>query len=137
MNSAGTALFILICSVAFLLQFFVWYCRSLLAASAAQPLTPEVQDVTGISRSASGDDFSRIVQLLHLCPERPEDRRELWAVGAYYGFLGFLRSTVAHLVPSLKGWTDSERGLCAYFAAVELGRRIAFSRDLLAQQMNP
>ena len=137
MTSTGTAIFILVCSVAFLLQFFVWYCRSLIAASAAQPLTPEVQDVTGISRNASGEDFGRIVQLLHLCPERPEDRRDLRAVGAYFGFLGLLKATIAKAVPSLKQWTDSERGLCTYFAAVELGRRIAFSRDLLAEQMNP
>jgi hypothetical protein len=29
-----------------------------------------------------------------------------------------------------------ERGQCTYFAAVTLDRRIAFSRDMLAQQMD-
>jgi hypothetical protein len=129
------AAFILICSVVLLLQFFVSYCRSLIAASAKQMLSPEVQDVTGISRAASGDDFARVIQLLRLCPDRPEDRNSIQAIGAYFRLLNFLRSTLARMVPSMHAWTESERGHCAYFAAVALERRIAFSRGMLAQQM--
>ena len=131
------AVVILVCSLILTLQFFVSYCRLLIAASAKEPLPLEVQEVTGISRSASADDFSRVVQLLNLCPERPEDRSQLRVVGAYYRLLGFVRSTIALFAPSLKAWADRERALCAYFAAVTLGRRIAFSRNLLAQQMLP
>ena len=40
------AAIILVCSVVFLLQFFVSYCRSLIAASIKHPLSAEVQDVT-------------------------------------------------------------------------------------------
>jgi hypothetical protein len=129
------AAFILVCSVVLLLQFFVSYCRSLIAASAKQMLSPEVQDVTGISRAASGDDFARVIQLLRLCPDRPEDRNSIQAIGAYFRLLNFLRSTLARMVPSMHAWTESERGHCAYFAAVALERRIAFSRGMLAQQM--
>jgi hypothetical protein len=128
---------ILVCSLVLMLQFFVSYCRSLIAASAKEPLPIEVQEVTGISRTASPDDFSRVIQLLNLCPDRPDDRSSLRAVGAYYHFLRLVRSTLALAVPSLKQWTDNERAHCTYFAAVALGRRIAFSRDLLAQQMLP
>ena len=128
---------ILICSVVLMVQFFISYCRSLIAACAKEPLPIEVQEVTGIVRTASAEDFSRVVQLLKLCPERPDDRSSLRAVGAYYHFLGYVRSTVALAVPSLKSWADGERAQCTYFAAVALGRRIAFSRDLLAQQMLP
>jgi hypothetical protein len=130
------AAIILVCSVAFLLQFFVSYCRSLIAASAKEPLPAEVQDVTGIGRTATADDFFRVVQLLHLCPERPEERGEIKAIGAYFRFLGFLRGTLARVMPSLDKWTDFERGQCTHFAAVVLGRRIAFSRNLIAQQMD-
>ena len=126
---------VLLCSLVLMLQFFISYCRSLIAASAKEPLPIEVQEVTGISRTASPEDFSRVVQLLNLCPDRPEDRSSLRAVGAYYRFLTFVRSSLALAVPSLKAWADSERAHCGYFAAVALGRRIAFSRDLLAQQM--
>jgi hypothetical protein len=128
---------ILVCSLVLMLQFFVSYCRSLIAASAREPLPLEVQEVTGISRTALPEDFSRVVQLLNLCPDRPEDRGELRAIGAYYRLLSFVRSTVALAAPSLRAWADRERAMCTYFAAVTLGRRIAFSRNLLAQQMLP
>jgi hypothetical protein len=128
---------ILACSLIFLLQFFVSYCRSMIAASARESLPLEVQEVTGISGAASPDDFSRVIQLLKLCPDRPEERGQLRAIGAYYQILRFVRATLAAAAPSLKSWTDRERAQCTYFAAVVLGRRIAFSRDLLAQQMLP
>jgi hypothetical protein len=127
---------ILACSVVLLLQFFVSYCRSLIAVSSKRVLSAEVKDVTGIHRLASGDDFKRVMQLLQLCPERPEDRNGVQAIGAYFRLLNFLRSTVARAVPSMQVWTESERGHCAYFAAVALERRISFSRDMLAQQMD-
>jgi len=128
---------ILVCSLVLLLQFFVSYCRSLIGASSKEQLPLEVQEVTGISRSPSPEDFSRVVQLLNLCPDRPEDRSDLRAIGAYYRLLGFVRSTIALAAPSLKTWADRERAQCTYFAAVALGRRIAFSRNLLSQQMLP
>jgi hypothetical protein len=127
---------IFLISAAALLQFFFFYCRSLIAASAKQVLSAEVKDVTGIERTASGDDFKRVMQLLQLCPERPEDRTGVQAIGAYFSLLNILRSTVARIAPSLRAWTELERGQCAYFAAVALERRISFSRDMLAQQMD-
>jgi hypothetical protein len=128
---------ILACSIVLLLQFFVSYCRSLIAVSSKQVLSTEVKEVTGIQRTtASGDDFKRVMQLLQLCPERPEDRNGVQAIGAYFSLLGFLRSTLARIVPSMKAWAELERGHCAYFAAVALERRISFSRDMLAQQMD-
>jgi hypothetical protein len=127
---------IFVISAAALLQFFFFYCRSLIAASAKQVLSAEVKDVTGIERTASGDDFKRVMQLLQLCPERPEDRTGVQAISAYFNLLNVLRSTLARIVPSLRAWTELERGQCAYFAAVALERRISFSRDMLAQQMD-
>ncbi len=126
---------ILVCSLASLMLFFFSYCRSLIAASAKESLPQEVKDVTGISNTASPDDFTRVVQLLNLCPDRPEERGQMRAISIYYQFLRFVRTTVAGLAPSLKSWADAERAHCSYYAAVVLGRRIAFSRDLLAQQM--
>jgi hypothetical protein len=128
---------ILVCSIVFLLQFFISYCRSMIAASAKEALPLEVQEVTGISAQAAPEDFSRVIQLLKLCPDRPEERGQLRAIGTYYQILRLVRATLANMIPSLKGWTDKERANCSYFAAVVLGRRIAFSRDLLAQQMLP
>ena len=129
------AALIFVFSIVCLLQFFVSYCGSLLAASIKHPLSAEVQDVTGIKTTATGKDFARVVQLLQLCPDRPEDRSGLQAIGAYFGLLGFLRVTIARVIPSLRAWTETERGQCTYFAAVTLERRIAFSRDMFAQQL--
>jgi len=130
------AAIILVCSVVLFLQFFVFYCRSLIAASSRQALSAEVKDVTGIQRTARGEDFQRVMQLLQLCPERPEDRNGIQAVGVYFRLLNLLKSTVARMAPSMQVWTESERGQCAYFAAVALERRISFSRDMLSQQMD-
>ena len=127
---------ILACSIVFLLQFFISYCRSLIASSVRESLSQEVQDVTGLSKPASEEEFARVVQLLQLCPERPEERGEVSLIRAYFRMLGFLRSTVAQIVPSIERWTSTERGQCTHFVAVVLGRRIAFSRNLFAQQMN-
>ena len=125
----------LVCSIVFLLQFFVSYCRSLIAASVKHELSAEVRDVTGLSTSTSGEDFARVIQLLLLCPDRPEDRSEVRAVSAYFRMMNLLERTLARVAPSVHAWIERERSQCTYFAAVTLDRRIAFSRDLLAQQI--
>ena len=130
------AAIILVFSVAALLQFFISYCRSLIAASAKQPLSREVQEVAGLEFAPRGEDYVRVRQLLQLCPERPQDRGEIRAVNGYFHLLNLVRGTIARVVPSVRAWTEMQRGQCAYFAAVALDRRIAFSRDLLAAQMN-
>ncbi|MGB2667950.1 MAG: hypothetical protein WAK48_28415 [Candidatus Acidiferrum sp.] len=128
------AALIFVFSLATLLMFFVSYCRSLMASSSRHPLSKEVRDVTGIPASASGRDFARVMQLLQLCPERPDDRTGLHAVETYYEILDLLEQTVARIVPSVRTWTEQERAGCANFAIVLLDRRIAFSREILAQQ---
>ena len=130
------AAFILACSVIFLLQFFISYCRSLIAASVREPLSQEVQEVTGMTQAATEEEFARVVQLLQLCPERPEERGEISLIRAYFRMLGVVRTTLAKIVPSLERWASTERGQCTHFVAIVLGRRIAFSRNLFAQQMS-
>jgi len=125
---------IFVISLATLLMFFVSYCRSLMASSSRHTLSKEVRDVTGIQASASAGDFARVMQLLSLCPERPDDRTGLQAVEVYYAILGMLNKLTARMVPSLHLWAEQERAGCANFAVVLLDRRIAFSREILAQQ---
>jgi hypothetical protein len=128
------AAMILVFSLATLLMFFISYCRSLTAAHSRKALSEEVRDVTGIRADVSSQEYARIIQLLKLCPERPEDRGGLRAVQIYYDLLRMLQSTVARLAPSLNAWTKNELAGCTYFAAVALDRRISFSREMLAQQ---
>lgn len=130
------AAFIFVFSCATLIMFFVSYCRSLTATSSRHVLSDEVQEVTGIrSRPACAQDHARVMQLLNLCPERPKDRSRLGAVNLYFSILGFVQGPLTRLVPSARSWMEQERAGCSYFAAVVLDRRIAFSREMLAQQV--
>ena len=128
------AAFILAFSLLTLLMFFVSYCRSLTASTLHTTLTAEVLDVTGIQAKASGRDFARVMQMLQLCPDRPEDRSRLQVVSAYYSLLNVIDQLFAKMMPAVANWAEVERAGCAHFAAVALGRRIALNREMLAQQ---
>jgi hypothetical protein len=117
-----------------LLMFFVSYCRSLMAASSRHMLSSEVRDVTGIQAAPTGHDYVRVMQLLQLCPEHPEDRTGLRAVGLYYDILEMTQRSLARILPQVQSWTEHERAGCANFAAVALDRCIAFNRESLLRQ---
>jgi hypothetical protein len=129
----------LICaaSVAVFLQFFLVYCRSILAPSRRVTLSERVREVTGISsQEVAPDDFHRLLQLVRLCPARGDDRSEIRAVGFYYNVLAVLKRISAVAGPKASQWVDHERSDCSYFVAVALDRRISYSRDLFTQQIS-
>jgi hypothetical protein len=129
--------FILAFSMFALLQFFISYSRSVIAACSTQPLSPQVREVAAIhGRSVSGEEFVRLFQLARLCPESRADRWPVSAVTSYFRMLSFVRTVSDRLIPSMKEWTERERSGCAYFAAITLDRRIAYSRGLMAQQFS-
>lgn len=128
------AAFILAFSLLTLLMFFVSYCRSLTASSLNTSLSEDVRDVTGIQVKAAGRDFTRVIQILQLCPDRSEHGFRLKIVGAYYSFLNLLEQSFAKISPAVRAWAEEERAGCAHFAAVLLGRRIALNREMLQQQ---
>ena len=131
------AALIAVISLAALLQFFISYCRSVIAASSKVELSEQVREVAGIaSQPPSGEEFRRLLQLVRLCPDRGDDRIELGFVGAYYLLLNAVRGLSAAIAPAVAGWAEQERDGCSYFAAVALDRRISYSRELLAQQMS-
>ncbi|HXW18183.1 MAG TPA: hypothetical protein VEJ39_07755 [Candidatus Acidoferrales bacterium] len=131
------AVLICVISLALLLQFFVSYCRSVIASSRKAALSDRVCEVAGIQdHKLRGEEFARLVQLLHLCPGRGDDRGELRAVAMYYALLDALKAALRPLSASVARWAESERESCAYFAAVVLDRRISYSRELLAQEIS-
>jgi len=130
------AALICVISLAAFLQFFVSYCRSILASSRKIELSARVREVTGIaSENVGADDFDRLLQLVRLCPERADDHAEIRAVGTYYGLLYVVGRLTRPVVPSVAAWVEQERKSCSYFAAVALDRRISYSRDLFSQQI--
>ncbi len=106
----------------------------MMASAAQHELSEEVRDVTGIRQVASARDYNRVVQILQLCPEHPNDRAGLGAVDLYFSCLKVGQQLFRTIFPSMNSWTEHEQASCAYYAAVALDRRIAFNRELLMQQ---
>ncbi len=131
------AALIFVIAIAGFLQFFVSYCRSLIAAYERVDLSDQAREVTGISnRHVAGQDFERLLQLVRMCPEPGDDGREIGAVRTYFGLLTIARAAFRKIAPALERRMERERQSCAYFAAVALDRRIAHSRGLMASQLS-
>jgi hypothetical protein len=128
---------IFVVSIAAFIQFFVFYSRSVIAASRKHALSENVREVTGISgEMVEGLQFDRLVQLVELCPGSGSDEMGIRAVRAYFGGLGVLLSLVpqapAGILARTASWLKQERSACAYFAATALDQRMAYSRTLLS-----
>lgn len=128
------AALIFVVSIAALGQFFLSYCRSVIATSRRLTLSEQVREVTGIDNGVQGEEFARLLQLVQLCPEPGDDGMEIRAVRTYFRLLNFLRAIARPLAPAVASWAEHEREGCAYFAAVTLDHRIAYNRDLMSQQ---
>jgi len=127
------ALILVVSSVA-MLQFFISYCRSVIAAATVRPLSDQIWEVTGIQdRELRGEEFIRLLQLMSLCPDSGADSQAIAAVRTYFRILNFARATLSGIIPSIVSWTDAELSGCARFAAVALDNRISRSRQLMAQ----
>jgi hypothetical protein len=124
-------------SVLTLLQFFVSYCHSLIAESRGYELSEQGREISGVTgQTVRGDQFRRLVQLIALCPEPGGDAGQVRAVSLYFALLGLVRALFGWIEPTVGRWIESERGGCAYVAAVMLDRRITYSRILMARQIN-
>jgi hypothetical protein len=123
-------------SLAAFLQFFVSYCRSVLASTGKMGLSEGVREVTGIENVCAADDFARLHQLLRLCSEGARDRIEIRAIATYYGLLGVLGRVFRSLIPNVSPWVEQERRSCCHFAAVALDRQISHSRDLFKHHLD-
>lgn len=131
------AAFICAVSLAFLLQFFVAYSRSVIAAYQKSELSEQVREVAGIEgEQIRSEQFGQLVQLVRLCPQKSDDQSDLAVVRVYYQMMGWLGALARRLAPGVRKWAEGERINCTYFVAVALDRRIAYSRALLAQQMS-
>jgi hypothetical protein len=131
------AILIFVVSALTMLQFFVSYCHSLIAESRAYELSEQGREIAGVTgQSIPEDQFRRLLQLIALCPEPGGDSGQVRAVSTYFGMLGLVRTLFGWIEPAVARWIESERGGCAYLAAVMLDRRIAYNRVLMARQMS-
>lgn len=126
---------IFIVAIVALLQFFVLYCRSLIAASRQVELSRPTRELAGIQdNTVRGEQFGSLVQLVRMCPELSDEGSAISAVRAYFGLVQFAHAVAGPISSSLSSWTARERDNCAYYAAVALDRRISRNRDLFDQQ---
>jgi hypothetical protein len=131
------AALIYVVSLVALIQFFVYYCRSVLASSRKVELSVRVREAAGVSgNSVAAEDFERFLELVRLCPENDADRADIRVVGTYYGLLHVLARLSRATAPGVAAWAERERQGCSHFAAVALDRRISFSRDLFMHQVS-
>lgn len=122
-------------SIVTLLQFFVSYSRSLIAECRGQELSEQTREICGVTaRTVAGDEFRKLSELIALCPESGKDGNTLIAVSAYFQLLSLVRRLSNWASPTTSAWIESERGGCAWAAAVVLDRRIAYTRTMMAQQ---
>lgn len=118
-----------------LLQFFVSYSRSLIAVSRGHELSEQACEICGFTpRTVAASHFWRLIQLIGMCPDPGGDHTAVQAISLYFRLLGVARTLLGWAIPASAPWIETERGGCAYVAAVALDRRIAYSRMLMAQQ---
>src|ERR1700722_3189363 len=126
------AVLIFLFSLLALLQFFIFYCRALIAESRAQKISGETLGLCGYPALAlAGYQFQRLLELIDLCAETGEDGYQVLAICAYYRLLEFVRHSLQWAIPFAASWIDKERDGCAYAAALFLDRRIARNRMML------
>jgi hypothetical protein len=114
-------LLMLIAALIGLAQFSVSYWRSMLASTAARPLSERFCNAIKLAADRpSADHFSDILSLHRLTPGLDNRPSHLRGLQAYY-------STMAKLskLPALNKWAHSEMTTCARYLAVIVDRRLS------------
>jgi hypothetical protein len=120
------AAFMLMFSCAALVQFFMSYCRSILASYAQVELSSETRAIIGLqSPEIAGAQFHRLLGLVRLAPDPGDDKWDLRVVSVYYRAVRLAGLLSGPLGSIARSWVERQSGLCAYFAAAALERRVA------------
>ena len=106
-------------------QFAVFYWRAVVAGIAALPVSEQVLAAAKVEGDAiHGDDFRSFAKLHELTPDLSPRPAGLGFVPAYFHFLHAIGTLAAGRVTALADWAESERALCARYAAVQIDRRL-------------
>ena len=120
-------------SVIALSQFALYYWRAVLSGVAAQPVSDRVMAAARVQDGRlTGEDFARLAGLHDLTPDLHPGRGGLGRVRLYFRAIDGLKSTVGRQLPSLAGWIERERLICARYAAVQIDRRLQANLALAA-----
>jgi hypothetical protein len=120
-------------SILALAQFAAYYWRAIVAGIAAQPVSGQVLAAarldTGMLR---GDDYLSLVQLHSLTPDLGSRRTGLGLVPLYFKLTQGIGALARGRFAAIAGWAESERILCARYAAVQVDRRLQANLALAA-----
>ena len=130
------AAFILVISVAALLQFAAFTWRAGLLRLASQPLPNQVDRGYAPCNVLQSKDFENVSAYQQLCPEIGADARQnLRSVRLYYRFLQFVSTLGSSILEAAvpTSWTQREMALCARYATVVLSQRMQRNHALAAE----
>ncbi len=120
------AALICVMSLAALIQFAVSQWRSIWITIAAQPLSKDLENATGIANDAIGaDHFPMLIHASRqMCPSPQEGNLWLKEVSVYYRALRTCVKLSGTALPSVSNWANRELMECSRFAAAILDRRL-------------
>jgi len=134
--STMIAAFILVLSVAALIQFGVSQWRAMWLTIAARPLSDCLQAATGLDGNAlKPEDFYLITKTSHYVSPAPHERN-VWLreVGIYFRIVSVIEKLVGSQMPAVSEWAHSELLSCAKYAAAVLDQRLnanlAYAADM-------
>jgi hypothetical protein len=112
-------------SIVALAQFAIYYWRAVLIGVASQPISSDILEAVHVQEAVlTGAHFEKLANLLSLTPDLKRTQVGLGLVPAYYRLVGKVADYFGQMFPSVVGWSEQERVLCARFAAVQVGRRL-------------
>jgi hypothetical protein len=120
-------------SIVALSQFALFYWRAVLAGVAAQPVSDRVLVAAQVENGRLLPKHFRTLAGLHnLTPDLYPNRSGLGMVRVYYRVIESLDALLAKKIPAFAAWSESERIICARYAAVQVDRRLQANLDLAA-----
>src|SRR5690348_11227561 len=112
-------------SIVALSQFALYYWRAVLAGVAAQTVSGRVLAAANLeAHRLKGQDFEKLAGLHELTPELRPSGGGLTLVRAYYHIVEGLAALSGARMPALAEWCESERVICARYAAVQIDLRL-------------
>jgi hypothetical protein len=118
--------FILVFSVAALVQFGISQWRAMWLTVAARPLSDCLQAATGLDSNAlRAEDFYLITTTSHYVTPAPRERN-VWLseIGVYFRVVSTIGKLAGNHIPAIAQWAQSELLSCAKYAAAVLDQRL-------------
>lgn len=124
---------ILAISVVALTQFGAFYWRAVVVGIAAQPFSEQVLAAANVdTRTLRGEDYRSLAQLHKLTPDICAKSSGLGLVPLYFKIIHAIGKLASGRITALANWAESERVLCARYAAVQVNRRLQANLQLAA-----